>query len=72
VTLKVKYADFQIMTRCRSNTNVVPDHGTLMRVSLDLLAILLPAKKGVRLLGISLSSLQSANKDTSPQLTLGL
>jgi DNA polymerase-4 len=72
VTLKVKYADFKIMTRCRSDTNVVPDQATLMRVSLGLLAPLLPAKKGVRLLGISLSSLQSANKHTSPQLTLAL
>jgi DNA polymerase-4 len=72
VTLKVKYADFQIMTRCRSDTNAVPDQGTLMRVSLDLLAILLPAKKGVRLLGLSLSSLQSEHKNTSPQMTLAL
>jgi DNA polymerase IV len=72
VTLKVKYADFQIMTRCRSDTNAVPDQGTLMRVSLDLLAILLPAKKGVRLLGISLSSLQSEHTNTSRQMTLAL
>jgi DNA polymerase IV len=72
VTLKVKYADFQIMTRCRSDTDVVPDHGTLMRVSLDLLATLFPVKKGVRLLGISLSSLRAANADASPQMTLAL
>jgi DNA polymerase-4 len=72
VTLKVKYADFQMMTRCRSDTNVVPNQGTLLRVSLELLAPLLPSKKGVRLLGISLSSLQSEHKDASPQLTLAL
>ena len=72
VTLKVKYADFQMMTRCRSDTNVVADQATLMRVSLDLLATLLPAKKGVRLLGIALSSLQSENKDISRQMTLAL
>jgi DNA polymerase IV len=72
VTLKVKYADFQIITRCRSNTDVVPDHVTLMRVSLDLLAPLFPVKKGVRLLGISLSSLRSENADVSPQMTLAL
>jgi DNA polymerase-4 len=72
VTLKVKYADFQIMTRCRSITNAVPDQGTLMRVSLGLLGPLLPPKKGVRLLGISLSSLQSEHKDISRQMTLAL
>jgi DNA polymerase IV len=72
VTLKVKYADFQIMTCCRSGTDVVPDHGTLMRASLDLLATLLPATKGVRLVGISLSSLRSENKGVSSQTTLAL
>ena len=72
VTLKVKYADFQIMTRRRSDTDVVPDHQTLMRVSLDLLAALFPMKKGVRLFGISLSSLRTENADPSPQMTLAL
>jgi DNA polymerase IV len=72
VTLKVKYSDFQIMTRCRSETDVVPDQVTLMRVSLDLLASLFPVKKGVRLLGISLSSLRSENVDAPPQMTLAL
>jgi len=72
VTLKVKYADFQIMTRCRSNTDIVQDHGNLMRVSLDLLATLFPMKKGVRLLGISLSSLRSEKAEAPRQMTLAL
>jgi DNA polymerase-4 len=72
VTLKVKYADFQIMTRCRSNTHIVPDQVTLLRVSLDLLATLFPMKTGVRLLGISLSSLWSEKADTPRQMTLAL
>jgi DNA polymerase IV len=71
-TLKVKYADFQIITRCRSDTDIVPDQVTLLRVSLDLLAPLLPVKKGVRLLGISLSSLRSENAHASRQMTLAL
>jgi nucleotidyltransferase/DNA polymerase involved in DNA repair len=72
VTLKVKYADFQIITRCRSETDAIPDHATLTRVSLDLLAPLIPVKKGVRLLGISLSSLRSENANAPPQMTLAL
>jgi L-ascorbate metabolism protein UlaG (beta-lactamase superfamily) len=60
VTLKAKYTDFQIMR------DIIPDHGTLMRVSLDLLAPLCPVKKAVRLLGISLSSLRSENADAPP------
>jgi DNA polymerase IV len=72
VTLKVRYADFQIITRCRSDTDIVPDQVTLLRVSFDLLAPLFPAKKGVRLLGISLSSLRSENAHASRQMTLAL
>jgi DNA polymerase IV len=72
VTLKVKYADFQIMTRSRSGTDVVPDLRTLTWVSLDLLAPLYPMKKGVRLLGVSLSSLRSEIAEVPPQMTLAL
>ncbi len=72
VTLKVKYADFQIITRSRSGTDVVPDHVTLTRVSLDLLAPLFPMKEGVRLLGVSLSSLRSESEEVPPQMTLAL
>jgi DNA polymerase-4 len=72
VTLKVKYADFQIMTRSRSGTDVVPDLRTLTWVSLDLLASLCPMKKGVRLLGVSLSSHRSEIAEVSPQMTLAL
>ena len=74
VTLKVKYADFRQITRSRSLAEAVADRATLEQVSLDLLAPLLPVDKGVRLLGVTLSALGTAEQasQTIPQLSLAL
>ena len=70
VTLKVKYADFQILTRSRTCPDIVADQLTLTRIGLELLAPLFPMQKGVRLLGVSLSSLQSESASVSTRVTL--
>ena len=70
--LKVKYADFQQITRSRSLTGVVADQGTLERISADLLGALFPVRKGIRLLGITLSALAPAEMAEAEQLPLGL
>jgi DNA polymerase-4 len=57
VTLKVKYADFQLITRSRSLTGPIAGRDELERVSLDLLSALMPVPKGIRLLGVTLSTL---------------
>ncbi|QDK82525.1 DNA polymerase IV [Spirosoma sp. KCTC 42546] len=72
VTLKVKYADFQQITRSRTSLSVIADQSVFARISLDLLASLLPLPKGVRLLGVSLSSLQPIATVQGGQLTLGI
>jgi DNA polymerase IV len=72
VTLKVKYADFQQITRSRTVVGPVADRALLERITLDLLNSILPLTKGVRLLGVSLSSLQSADAPTDGQLRLNL
>ena len=72
VTLKVKYADFQQITRSRTALSTIADQATFTRISLDLLASLAPLPKGVRLLGVSLSSLQSVTAVPGGQLTLDL
>lgn len=70
ITPKVKFADFQQITRSKSAGEAIDSVADLERLSLDLLEPLLPTRKGVRLLGISLSSLmQSAGYH---QLSLGL
>ena len=60
LTLKVKYADFQQITRSRSLPAPVPDEPTLLRLGQELLTALLPLPQGVRLLGLSLSNLDGA------------
>src|SRR5258705_11418702 len=57
VTIKVKFADFRIITRSRSRTAPILDCSTLSSISAELLAAQFPVRKGVRLLGVSLSSL---------------
>ena len=71
VTLKVKFADFEIITRSRSVSAVVANRDDLARLAIGLLEDAMPLPKAVRLLGVSLSSLQGEN-DTKPQLDFGI
>jgi DNA polymerase IV len=70
VTLKVKYADFQLITRSRSFTNPVAGRGELERLSLDILSALMPVPKGVRLLGVTLSTLSTDAAGSGSQMLL--
>jgi DNA polymerase-4 len=69
VTLKVKFADFEIMTRSRSLAAAIGSRAALEHLALALLQAELPLPKAVRLLGVSLSALQ-ANAEVEPQLSL--
>jgi DNA polymerase-4 len=71
VTLKVKYTDFQQVTRSRSLAGVIEERVALERISLDLLRGQFPLKKGIRLLGISLSTL-AADLTDAEQLPLDI
>ena len=70
VTLKVKYADFQQITRSRTLLGLLPNQDAVQQVAHMLLAALLPLSKGVRLLGVSLSSLETPEETVGKQLTL--
>jgi impB/mucB/samB family C-terminal domain len=65
VTLKVKFNDFEIITRSRSVPVVVASRGDLERLSIALLQNEMPVPKPVRLLGVSLSSLQGDDQEES-------
>ena len=69
VTLKVKFNDFEIITRSRSVPMAVSSRSDLERLSVSLLENEMPVPKPVRLLGVSLSSLQGDDGD-APQLGL--
>jgi DNA polymerase-4 len=72
VTLKVKFHDFQQITRSRSLAGTVESRATLEKPALDLLSELFPLGKPVRLIGVTLSSLASGKAPEVPQLSLSL
>jgi DNA polymerase IV len=72
LTLKVKYADFQQVTRSRTSEAPLSMQETLEQISFDLLNVIFPSPKGVRLLGVSLSSLANADVIEKHQLLLSL
>ncbi|MGA3341966.1 MAG: DNA polymerase IV, partial [Methylocella sp.] len=55
VTLKVKYADFQQITRSRTGQSLFSTRAEIEQLSYALLEPLFPVAKGIRLLGITLS-----------------
>ncbi|RFB85134.1 DNA polymerase IV [Rhizobium leguminosarum bv. trifolii] len=72
VTLKVKYADFNQITRSKTIPAPLAAITDLEDIVSLLLAPVFPPRKGVRLLGVSLSSLERQSFGTEPQLRLAL
>jgi DNA polymerase-4 len=70
VTLKVKFADFQQITRSRSGVGLIPSQAVLERLMRELVEGLFPLAKGVRLLGVTLSNLNNGPETVGRQLTL--
>ncbi|WP_328702407.1 DNA polymerase IV [Belnapia arida] len=72
VTLKVKYADFSQATRSRTTAVPVASRDDLERASILLLESLFPVPKGVRLLGVTVSTLTDERTATEAQLRLSI
>ncbi|MEO5578217.1 MAG: DNA polymerase IV [Sphingomicrobium sp.] len=70
VTLKVKYADFTLISRSKSMPAPIADLAAFARHGQELLARLMPVPKGIRLLGLGLHMLQ--NDDPAAPIQLGL
>lgn len=58
VTFKAKYVDFRQVTRSKSADDYIDGRDEFARISRELLALITPLEKGVRLLGLTLSSLE--------------
>jgi DNA polymerase-4 len=61
VTVKIKYADFQQATRSRSLPTPVASRSVLHEVSIGLIRSVLPAQKGIRLVGVSVSNFKRSD-----------
>jgi DNA polymerase IV len=59
VTVKVKYADFQQITRSRSVSGLVDTRVLLDELSLALIRSVLPTPKGIRLVGVTVSNFEA-------------
>lgn len=69
LTLKVKFADFEQITRSKS-IDTYYNEKSIHESSVELASGINYSNLGVRLLGLSISNLESENKETAVQLTL--
>ena len=69
ITLKVKFANFRQITRSRTGQMQVRTRSELEQLGNALLEPLFPVAKGVRLLGISLSSLAVEEVEREPEFS---
>ncbi len=72
VTLKVKFANFQQITRSRTGQMQITTRSELEQLGNALLEPIFPVTKGVRLLGVSLSSLGAEETEREQETTLPL
>jgi len=70
LTVKVKYADFHVITRRRSCADAIPSRATVEQLSLELLRPIFPPRRGVRLLGVALSNFDGGSGPTERQMAL--
>ncbi|TDW65157.1 DNA polymerase-4 [Novosphingobium sp. PhB55] len=66
VTLKLRYADFQTLTRARSLHHFVADKAEFSALGHALLEELLPLPQPIRLMGLTLSALERGEEDSRP------
>jgi DNA polymerase IV len=72
VTLKVKFANFQQITRSRTGQTQIATRSELEQLGNALLEPIFPVTKGVRLLGVSLSSLAAEETVREHEFSLPL
>ncbi|HEY3639165.1 MAG TPA: DNA polymerase IV [Rhizomicrobium sp.] len=72
VTVKIKYADFRQITRSRTVASPVRSKDTLRSISVDLVRTILPPAIGIRLVGVTLSSIGPDIPEESAQMGFDL
>jgi DNA polymerase IV len=72
LTLKAKYADFRQITRSRTGQAPFTTQAAVEEILYELLESLFPVSKGIRLLGVTLSSLGEETAGSEQQLRLSI
>jgi DNA polymerase IV len=70
LTLKVKFANFQQITRSRTGRTQISTRGELEQLGCALLEPIFPVSRGIRLLGLSLSSFATSESGDDQQVRL--
>ena len=70
VTVKIKWADFRQSTRSRTLGGPIASRAELHALSLALIRGVLPAERGIRLVGVTLSGLVGRDDVVAPELAL--
>jgi DNA polymerase-4 len=70
VTLKAKFANFRQITRSRTGQTPIGTRSELAQLGNELLATLFPVARGIRLLGLSLSSLMATGTESVRHFSL--
>ena len=68
VTVKIKWANFQISTRSRSAETAIETRDKLREVALGLIRSVFPPERSARLVGVSLSNVRSADVSETDEL----
>jgi DNA polymerase IV len=68
VTLKVRYADFEQITRSRTLPNQITSRAELAAIAEGLLLGVFPLRKPIRLLGIAMSTFDTTGDREGPQM----
>lgn len=71
VTVKIKYADFRIVTRSKTLTAPIRTQALLREIGCELVRTVYPVATGIRLIGVSISKLTRGGDDI-PQLEFEL
>jgi DNA polymerase-4 len=67
-TVKVKYSDFQQITRSRSRPTPITSHADLRVASIELVRSVLPTPKPIRLVGVTVSNFDGAPTSSALEL----
>jgi DNA polymerase IV len=70
VTVKIKWADFQISTRSRSTETTIQTREKLHQLALGLIRSAFPLPKGIRLVGVMVSNFQARSGGEAAELPL--
>lgn len=70
LTLKLKFNDFETINRSKTVGHYISEEEEIMSISRELIMKELPAKKGIRLIGLTISNLENAQESIPQQLTL--